>query len=371
MLRKALTRIVGCSLLLYGGTALGFTIITFPPTSEEEGSASSTVTQSTTLRTQVQPIAGAIRTHLLTLLRPRTSARASLPGPLLAANAYAETRRDVDILVAALKEPTGPDSGRGGGTESLWVSSAYNALENEFFRTRFIGDTRNAVAGFDLTQSDKFVLGIAISHEATDFSTVFNAGFEKTRGYNVTPYAAYLLSDTWSVDLSLGHGEHNTRQSRSLASTLGVVPVDSEFDSTRDFVAANLTHASSRGNWTLTGSVGFLGAKRKQDAYMESDGTSVAESSRTVRQGNLLGELAYGGGDSEAFFGLVYERIRNPQGIAFASGEQPANDPDSVLVSAGWRHFGRRVTANFTISSRVAQDQVREYGVAMMLRVNL
>jgi hypothetical protein len=147
--------------------------------------------------------------------------------------------------------------------------------------------------------------------------------------------------------------------------------VDSEFDSTRDFVAANLTHASSRGNWTLTGSVGFLGAKRKQDAYMESDGTSVAESSRTVRQGNLLGELAYGGGDSEAFFGLVYERIRNPQGIAFASGEQPANDPDSVLVSAGWRHFGRRVTANFTISSRVAQDQVREYGVAMMLRVNL
>jgi hypothetical protein len=53
------------------------------------------------------------------------------------------------------------------------------------------------------------------------------------------------------------------------------------------------------------------------------------------------------------------------------TGEQPANDPDSVLLTAGWRHFGKGLTANFMFSSRVAQEQVNEWGVAMTLRIDL
>jgi Autotransporter beta-domain len=366
VLRKTLCRILGCALLSYGGAALAFTLIV-PP---EQESPSSATTETATLATQTQPIVSAIRSQVLGLRLLRRSAKASLGGPVLAANTRTDTRSDVEYL--ALGESPGLDGGAGGGTDSLWISSAYNGLENEFSRTRFIGDTFNAIAGFDITRSDRYVVGIAVNGEARNFSTLFNAGNEKTRGANVSPYFAYLLSDTWSVDMSLGHGEFKTRQSRSLATgPLVVVPVDSEFSSTRDFASANLTNVVTLGNWKLTDSLGAVGTKLKQDAYMESDGTAVGATDKTLHQWNLSGEAAYGRGDSEAYFGLSYEKIRNPLKIEFATGEQPANDPDSVLVTAGWRYFGKRLTANFAFSSRQAQEQAREYGLSMMLRVDL
>ena len=49
----------------------------------------------------------------------------------------------------------------------------------------------------------------------------------------------------------------------------------------------------------------------------------------------------------------------------------PPDDPDSVLLSAGWRYFGKDLTANFVFSGRVGQDEVKEYGFSMVLRVDL
>jgi len=363
VLQKTLRRILGCALLSYGSTALAFTLI--PP---EQVSPSSATTETATLATQTQPVVSAIRSQLLNLRLLRRSAKVSQAGRILAANTHTDTRSDIEYLAAALGESPGADGAGGGGSDSLWISSAYNGLENEFSRTRFIGDTFNAIAGFDITRSDRYVAGIAINGEARNFSTLFNAGNEKTRGANISPYFAYLLSDAWSVDMSLGHGEFKTRQSRSL---LVPAPVDSEFSSTRDFASANLTNVLTLGNWKLTDSLGAVGTKLKQDAYMESDGTPVGATRKTVHQWSLSGEAAYGRGDTETYFGLAYEKVRNPLKIEFATGEQPANDPDSVLVTAGWRYFGKRLTANFAFSSRQAQDQAREYGLSMMLRVDL
>jgi len=176
--------------------------------------------------------------------------------------------------------------------------------------------------------------------------------------------------------LILGYGDFNTRQTRTIAVTAVpafTAPVDSEFSSKRGFVSTNLTNVSTWGNWKLTGSLGYLGSRREQEAYVESNGIAVASSTQTSDQGNLLGEAAYGRGNSEAFFGATYESTQDMQKITLTSGlgEQPANDPDSVLLTAGWRHFGKGLTANFVFSSRVAQDQVKGYGFSMLLRVDL
>lgn len=365
MLQKTLRRILGGALLLYGGTALGFTIITFP----EQTAPSETITTATTLETQVQPIASAIRAQLLSIRRLQSSRKIAHADRVLVANA--STRGDFTYLAAA--GTAGESAGSAGNTESLWISTAANSLENDFSRTAFHGATHNLLAGFDLTRSGKYVLGVAVGHEASNFTTTFNAGNEKTRGFNVSPYFAYLLSDAWSVDLSLGYGEFDTRQSRTIGTgPLTTLAVDSEFSSTREFASANLTGLSAVGNWTLAGSLGVLGAKRENDAYAESlGGTAVAASKQTTEQWNLLGEAAYGRGSSETYFGLMYEDTRDPPRVQFATGPQPANDPDSVLLSAGWRYLGRGLTANFAFSKRVAQDQVNEYGFSMMLRVDL
>jgi hypothetical protein len=375
VLQKTLSRILGCALLLYGSTALAFTLITLP---QEQVSPGNTITDTTTLEAQVQPIAGTIRAQLLGHLRPRASAKTAQLGRLLAANAYSSSRSDVDYLAAAPGDSSGAGSGMGGGdSESWWVSAATNSLENTFSRTAFYGATHNLLAGFDLTRSDKYVLGFSVGHEASNFTTTFNAGNEKTRGFNINPYFAFLLSDTWSLDLIGGYGQFNTNQSRTTAAPIAVfpfavtVPVDSEFESKRGFISTNLTNVSTWGNWKLTGSLGYLASRRENDAYVESNGNAVAESKQTAEQWNLLGEAAYGRGNSEAFFGAMYENTRDPQKIAFTTGEQPANDPDSVLLTAGWRHFGKGLTANFMFSSRVAQEQVKEYGFSMMLRIDL
>ena len=69
--------------------------------------------------------------------------------------------------------------------------------------------------------------------------------------------------------------------------------------------------------------------------------------------------------------GARYEDVRGYQKLELLGGEQPANDPTSVLLTAGWRHFGRGLTASFVFSGRVAQEQVKEHGFAMVLRADL
>lgn len=365
MLQKILGRILGCALLLCGGSAFAFTLIELP----EQTAPSETITTATTLQTLIQPIASTIRSQLFSIQRLKRVQRVTQTGPVLVANA--ERRGGFEYLAANEAPGTGAS---GGGTESLWISTTANSLENDFSRTAFHGASHSLLAGFDLTRAERYVVGVSVGHEASNYTTAFNAGDEKTRGFSVNPYFAYLLSDAWSVDLIAGYGEYDTRQSRTIGTgALTTATVRSEFPSTRSFGSTNLTYLAALGDWKLTGALGYTATRRKQDAYVEIGplGATVPLGKQTVKQASLLGEAAYGRGASETFFALLYEDTRDPQKVQFATGEQPANDPDSVLLSAGWRYFGKGLTANFAFMKRVAQDQVNEYGFTMMLRVDL
>ncbi len=374
VLQKTLSRILGCALVLYGGSALAFTLIV----PEEQIKPSSSVTTATTLEPQVQTIAGSIRTQLRTHLRPKGAQRSAQAGrTVLAASSFASAISDVDYFAAAGGSNAGGGNGADGAgdSESLWISGTASSLENTFSRTAFHGTTNNLLVGFDLTRSNTYVMGLSLGYEASNYTTTFNVGDERTRGYNVNPYFALLLSDTWSVDLIAGYGDFDTRQSRTLGSLtvpLGTDVITSEFASTRGFVSANLTHVSTLGDWKLTGALGALASKREQEAYVESNGSAVpAAETDTVEQYNLLLEAAYGRGGSEAFLGALYENTRDPQQIQFATGPQPADDPDSVMLTAGWRHFGRGLTASFVFNARVDQEDVKEYGFSMLMRFEL
>jgi hypothetical protein len=263
VLKKITGRMLGCALLLsYGGAASAFTLITFPPASQEQASPSNTVTDSTTLQTQVQPIAASIRSQVFGHLRPRSgSQRAQVGGLMLAANVPAGTRSDVDYLAAAGDSSAGGGGAGGGNSESAWISTATNSQENTFSRTAFYGATHNLLAGFDLTRSDKYVLGVSVGNEASNYTTRFNTGDQRVRGYSVNPYFAYLLSNTWSWDVILGYGQFDTRQSRTLATLVGPLAVESDFSSKRSFAATNLANVSTWGDLKLTGSLGYLGSR--------------------------------------------------------------------------------------------------------------
>jgi hypothetical protein len=376
VLQKALGRILGCALLSYGSTALAFTLIELPP----ELKPSTDVTNSFTLDAQVQPIAGTIRSQIFGLRRAGSSQQTTQVGGLkLAANEYSGSRSDVNYLAAAANDPSGAwgaNSGGGGNSQSLWISTTIDSLENTFSRTAFYGATQNVLVGYDFTRSNRYVLGISGGYEASNYVTKFNSGNEKTGGYNLNPYAAWLISDAWSLDLIAGYGWFNTDQSRTVGTgVLTTTPVDSNFSSKRSFASTNITNISGGGNWKLTSSLGYLWSQRDQDAYAENGitGAAVPESKQTSKQWNLLEEVAYGRGNSETFFGARYEAIQNYQKVelTLGLGEQPANDPTSVVLTAGWRYFGRGLTASFVFSGRVAQEQVKEHGFSMVLRADI
>lgn len=373
MVQKTLGWILGWVLLSCGSTALAFTLI-IP---QEQVSPSSSITDSTTLQTQVQPIASTIRTQILGHLRSRGSQKATQMGRTTLAASQVGGSSDVNFLAAAAGDSSVPGSAAGGGSsESVWISTAINNVENDFSRTAFYGVTQNLLAGFDLTRSNQYVVGVSLGYEASNFTTKFNNGDEKTRGFNINPYFAWLLSDTWSLDLILGYGDFETRQTRVLATApLTSIAVNSDFSSKRGMASTNLTNVSTWANWKLTSSLGYLWSRRENDAYVESTalGNTVPSSKQTLEQWNLLGEAAYGRGNSETFFGAAYEKTLDPDKITFASGPQPANDADSVLLTAGWRHFASKgVSTNFIFSARVAQDEFREqYGFSMVLRVDM
>ena len=375
MLQKALIAISGIVLLQFCNAASAFTLIV----PQEQISPSNAVTDSLTLDKEIAPIINAIKAHLFGARRANRSAKTAQYGSVLAANHHVDRVSDLDGVTIAYNDLASAEGGSvavggGGSARGMWITSAYSSLENDFSRTGFDGDIHNLLGGFDFTQSDKYILGLAVSHETSRFNTKFNVGNEKSTGFNFSPYFAYLLSDSWSIDASLGHGKFNTDQSRAFADPLVFltpVVVNSEFSSTRNFVSTNVTHVSALGNWNLTKSLGFLGVKQKQDGYIESNGTTVvAGSSDSRKQWNLAGEAAYSHGDSESYVGLNYERIMNLKKIEFASGEQPANDPDSILLTAGWRHFGKGLTASFVFSSRLGQDQVTDNGFSTTIRVD-
>lgn len=371
MLQHGLKTILGILLLQASSTALAFTIIISPV--EEELIPSNTITDSMTLNTQIQPIAGAIKAHLRSTRRISKSEKKAQYGNVLAANSYVDSISDVDHMTLAYNDLASSGSSGGGSSggdeRSLWINSTFSSLKNDFSRTSFNGDVHILLAGYDYTLSEKYIFGAALSHETSNFNTRFNSGNEQTNGFSINPYFAVLLSDTWSFDLSLGHGIFNTDQYRTIS--IGLPSVDSDFSSTRDFVSTNITNVSAWGDWNLTGSFGLFAAKQKQDAYVETSGGAVAGSSQSIKQWNLAGEAAYSHRDSESYIGLNYEKERNPERIQFTTGEQPSNDAASFVVTAGWRHFGKDLTANFVFSSRRGLDNISDNGISTTIRINL
>lgn len=364
--RHGICALLGLLMLQASGTASAFTLIEIPDPSRSPGN---TVTDTTTFKNQIEPLTGAIRSHIRNSQRKHRPGSTAQQGQILASNTYATTMSDADFIEVS------SHSG-GGDLSSLWLNSTFTTYDNDFSRTRYDGDTHMLLAGYDYTKSDKYIFGVAVSYETSLIDTEFNLGSQKSDGYSINPYFAYLISDSWSVDLGVGFGSFDTDQRRSIAGSGGVPifladSVESDFSTDRNFVASNLTYSVPRGNWYLTGWLGLLYATKDQEGYTESDGTVVDSEDLDKKQWSLGGEAAYGFGASEAYFGLIYEKDTDVNEVEFLIGEQPANDDDSALVNIGWRYFGSELVASIEFSSRQGADDETENSISSTLRLDL
>ena len=350
--------------------ALAFTIIEIPDSSSAPGSS---IAEASAFGNQLQPVVGALQDRLQDIRRHSRKIQSAQQGSVLAYNSHAQTMSDAEFIKVSA-HGSGVDS----SLKSLWFNSSFTAFDNDFSRTKYDGDTQMLIVGYDNTVNDRFTYGAAISYETSDIDTVFNGGNQEVDGFSINPYIAYLFSDTWSVDLSLGIGDFDIEQYRTVGGVNPAPPpllvtntVTSETSSSRGFLASNLVYGDLRGNWYLSGWLGLMVARKEQDGYTESDDTDVDSQRLDFERWSLGAEAAYASGMFETYLGLVFEKDDDIDKVEFSTGEQPDYDDETMLLSLGWRYFGDVLVANIEFSSRLLADDVNENTISTTLRLDL
>lgn len=245
------------------------------------------------------------------------------------------------------------------GNLGVWLSYNYTETENDFFRTAFESDRHTIVGGIDITPNDYLIAGLAISFESSDTETAFNGGNLESDGFTIAPYFGILLSDTWSLDASMGFSFIENDQFRTDPTTSARVSSDPDTD--RLYFSFNLNGISYIDNWILGGRAGVLIAHSRTDDFIESDGTAIGERDTKLGQFRVGGDAGYSYGNWEPFVSAMYEYDFKMDEIELTTGPQPENDRDDILFAAGLRYFGNNgLSSNFEYSKRLLREDFDE-----------
>ena len=262
---------------------------------------------------------------------------------------------------------SGLNAGDGIANYGVWGSYSYSDFENDFASTAFDGHRHNLLGGFDIAPWEKTVFGVAVGYENSDIDTGFNQGNQEADGYTIAAYAGYLLSETWSIDASVGYSNIDSDQFRTDPGT--GARITSSPSSDRWFGTLNLNGFKRWENWLIGARIGLLRARNVQESFFESNGTSISEFSSKLGQWSIGGDIAYSLDKFEPFVRLTYENDFSMQKLKTATGPQPSNDNDNFLFGAGLRYFGTNgLTGNLEWNKRLGRDDFDEDTITATLR---
>ena len=192
---------------------------------------------------------------------------------------------------------------------SVWGGYTYSDFES-VTRAPYEATLNNFVIGADTLFTDRFLFGMFAGYESLDVDTTFNGGGQDVEGFTAGTYFAYLLNDTFSVDMALGYTYLNTDQDRiDPDPAAGAATIRADFIADRQFVVLNFNAVHYIGDVLIGGRVGYQYAREEQDGYTESGGRSfrvVGDRGLTLGQAYVGGDIAYGVGDFEPYAHGVY-----------------------------------------------------------------
>jgi len=211
--------------------------------------------------------------------------RASLPSPVGSVPGLAGQTM---LALSALGAQTGLSAGDAATRNrcGVWGMTAVNWLGSDKGGASFDGNLVTAMAGFDYRIIDPLVAGVSVGYQGLGLDTHYNAGWLKSSGYTVMPYASYALTPNLVADASFGLTFNNYNSSR--IDTGQNQEVTGHYNALRALGAANLTYSYLVGNWTLSAKAGTILANEHQYSYVETNSTRHAASD------TFLGELIVG-----------------------------------------------------------------------------
>ncbi|HJN21818.1 MAG: autotransporter outer membrane beta-barrel domain-containing protein [Alphaproteobacteria bacterium] len=324
------------------------------PTNTTE-QASSTATASAVVRTATAQITGMISSRVSSLLAP---------------TAVADQGGNVDMAVALYDEMTlgtGISAGGGDGRMGVWPSGSWTDVEDDLSSTAYNGDVYNAMTGTDYQFNCCLTAGLALGYESSDINTTFNTGSVESSGWTIAPYAGYVLSRYFTVDVSAGYSivDYDTTRVRNALTITG------DFDSDRWFASGAINGYYSVNKILLNGRAGYSYAKESQDGFNESNG--VINASRDVKVSTLRvgGTAAYGLGKAQPYVTATGVYDVQQTKVTVGDGQAaPSNDKSGVDIGGGVRiSLSDRVTGGIEGTTHLARDNFESTTVSGNLRI--
>lgn len=242
----------------------------------------------------------------------------------------------------------------------------------------YSSDLRSFTMGTDTLIGSQLIAGLALGYEKNDTSTAYNGGNNESSGFTLSPYAAYLINDRFSVDVATGYSSLDYDIDR--IDNVDGSTIRSNFDSKRWFVASNLNANFNYQNWFFSGRIGYMHMEENQDAYSEelAPTTRIIKERRVTLSQFITGvDVAYSINSFEPYATASYIRD-NSRDEGEKAGGLPGNvdvirneDNDEVQYGLGLRYFGDNVSGTFEWSTTVGRDNFDSHAWMMTLRTSL
>ncbi|WP_417805499.1 autotransporter outer membrane beta-barrel domain-containing protein [Thalassospira lucentensis] len=176
---------------------------------------------------------------------------------------------------------------------TIWGHGSFTDIENTRNRTgddsRYDGSVWGYNLGADYRFSPALVAGMSVGYAQTDITTTFDGGTYDEDTWNLSPYVIYRPSDTLTFSAIGGYAFGDVARSRN-----STVTGNTDSQTWYLQVDARQTFQPIEDRpFRVTGGLGALTSRNTLDAYTESDGNRVAESSVNTVQLKPNAELAY------------------------------------------------------------------------------
>jgi hypothetical protein len=176
---------------------------------------------------------------------------------------------------------------------TIWGNGSFTDIENTRNRTgednRYDGTVWGYNLGADYRFSPGVVAGLSVGYAQTDITTTFNTGTYDEDTWNLSPYVIYTPSETLTLSAIAGYtfGDVALSRNTSVTGNTDSRSIYLQVDGRQTF------EPIAESPFRVVAGLGALVSRNTLDAYTESDGSRVAESSVNTLQIKPNTELSY------------------------------------------------------------------------------
>lgn len=310
------------------------------------------------------------------------------PGTLVTTQGVLQTAANqitnlIENRLRQIKDPAAPVNGAGFSAGDpltgfgMWGNVEYDHLDNSLSSTQYDGHIVYASVGLDTFFGEwgTAALGLAVNWEEENLDTLFNAGKQTVNAWALMPYAAFMLTDEWSLAFLLGYerlGYDLRRTDPLLLNSLVGEPSGERY-----FGAGELVFQRYCDDWDFGAQMAIVYLQEITGGYNEvSSQYSVFHSKADYH----LGRFKLGGTVGYVFADCLEPYVRAAflwdftQTDVVASPVQaaPANSDVAGLFAIGLNFFSTdNVLFNADLYREAFRDDFTHWGAMVNFRVTL